>query len=249
MNPIRTAWLAAVTASLAVAQQPVADGLAEVERLGEQFTALQQDLRKQWSGLEQLPADEREAAGDRIYGDYQAKVAALSERLVEIVTEHPAGELGAKAIGAALGMPLNKAGRAIVVEALADHHATGPTIAPLLPRLRYVAGKTVDALLQRVIDENPDRAAKGGACLTLAQRQEEEEPKAELLERCVADFADVMLGEHTVGATAETLLTALRNIKVGKVPPDIVGKDMDGAAFKLSDYRGKVVMLDYWGYW
>jgi hypothetical protein len=31
--------------------------------------------------------------------------------------------------------------------------------------------------------------------------------------------------------------------------PEIAGKDLDGKAFKLSDYRGKVVLLDFWGHW
>jgi hypothetical protein len=28
-----------------------------------------------------------------------------------------------------------------------------------------------------------------------------------------------------------------------------VGNDIDGNRFKLSDYRGKVVVLDFWGHW
>ncbi|MDZ4774014.1 MAG: hypothetical protein SGI72_12865 [Planctomycetota bacterium] len=31
--------------------------------------------------------------------------------------------------------------------------------------------------------------------------------------------------------------------------PDIVGEDIDGQPIRLSDYRGKVVMLDFWGHW
>ena len=31
--------------------------------------------------------------------------------------------------------------------------------------------------------------------------------------------------------------------------PEIAGEDLAGVAFKLSDYRGKVVLLDFWGYW
>ncbi len=31
--------------------------------------------------------------------------------------------------------------------------------------------------------------------------------------------------------------------------PEIVGEDVDGVPFKLSDYRGKVVVLDFWGNW
>ena len=30
---------------------------------------------------------------------------------------------------------------------------------------------------------------------------------------------------------------------------DIVGKDLDGEPFSLSDYRGNVVMLVFWGDW
>lgn len=38
-------------------------------------------------------------------------------------------------------------------------------------------------------------------------------------------------------------------LQIGMEVPDIVGKDLDGVAFKLSDYRGKVVVLDFWGDW
>ena len=37
--------------------------------------------------------------------------------------------------------------------------------------------------------------------------------------------------------------------KVGQDAPEIQGADLDGAPFKLSDYRGKVVMLAFWGDW
>ncbi len=36
---------------------------------------------------------------------------------------------------------------------------------------------------------------------------------------------------------------------VGDPAPEIVGRDLDGVAFKLSDYKGKVVLLDFWGNW
>ncbi len=37
--------------------------------------------------------------------------------------------------------------------------------------------------------------------------------------------------------------------EIGKPVPEIEGTDTDGKPFKLSDYRGKVVMLDFWGDW
>lgn len=41
----------------------------------------------------------------------------------------------------------------------------------------------------------------------------------------------------------------LTHLREGMVAPDIVGEDFDGAEFKLSDYRGKVVVIDFWGDW
>lgn len=35
----------------------------------------------------------------------------------------------------------------------------------------------------------------------------------------------------------------------GRPAPEIIGKDLDGKPMKLSDFRGKVVMLDFWGDW
>jgi C-terminal processing protease CtpA/Prc len=37
--------------------------------------------------------------------------------------------------------------------------------------------------------------------------------------------------------------------KVGEKAPEIQGEDVDGKQFKLSEYRGKVVLIDFWGDW
>jgi cytochrome oxidase Cu insertion factor (SCO1/SenC/PrrC family) len=37
--------------------------------------------------------------------------------------------------------------------------------------------------------------------------------------------------------------------EVGDRAPDFEAKDVEGKTFKLSDYRGQVVVLDFWGFW
>jgi hypothetical protein len=37
--------------------------------------------------------------------------------------------------------------------------------------------------------------------------------------------------------------------EVGDLAPEIEGDDLDGEPFRLSDYRGKVVVVDFWGDW
>jgi hypothetical protein len=70
-------------------------------------------------------------------------------------------------------------------------------------------------------------------------------------ERVIKDFADVAYpGRDTFGEIATKNLDELRHpILVGKPVPEIEGEDIDGVKFKLSDYRGKVVLLDFWGHW
>ena len=51
------------------------------------------------------------------------------------------------------------------------------------------------------------------------------------------------------GAPSRATTRASLAPSVGQLAPDIAGEDIDGVAFKLSDYRGKVVMLDFWGLW
>ena len=36
---------------------------------------------------------------------------------------------------------------------------------------------------------------------------------------------------------------------VGNLAPEIFGEDLDDEPFRLSDYRGKVVVVDFWGDW
>ncbi len=36
---------------------------------------------------------------------------------------------------------------------------------------------------------------------------------------------------------------------VGKPAPEISGKDIEGKPLALSSFKGKVVMLDFWGDW
>ena len=73
----------------------------------------------------------------------------------------------------------------------------------------------------------------------------------EYLARCQSEaFAGVVLhGDVKIGDRARADVFEMRHLRIGKVAPEIQGEDIDGVPFKLSDYRGKVVMLDFWGDW
>jgi thiol-disulfide isomerase/thioredoxin len=77
------------------------------------------------------------------------------------------------------------------------------------------------------------------------------EREAELLfERVAKYYADIPHNDKRrnpgpLGDAARAYLRAHRELAVGKPAPEIEGVDLDGQKFRLADYRGKVVVLDF----
>jgi RNA polymerase sigma factor (sigma-70 family) len=62
-------------------------------------------------------------------------------------------------------------------------------------------------------------------------------------DRAVERYADIPVGSGKLGEWAAQALFHLRNLAVGKPAPEVEGPDVDGQPLRLSDYRGKVVVL------
>jgi thiol-disulfide isomerase/thioredoxin len=55
--------------------------------------------------------------------------------------------------------------------------------------------------------------------------------------------------KSTLGQEAAGRLDVMVNLAVGRPAPEIDGTDMNGKPLRLSDFKGKVVMLVFWGTW
>jgi tetratricopeptide (TPR) repeat protein/peroxiredoxin/tRNA A-37 threonylcarbamoyl transferase component Bud32 len=115
--------------------------------------------------------------------------------------------------------------------------------------------------LRCLIARNPSRHVKGRACLVLAEAfvipsyfdyktgfpaicPKMNEEAESLLERAVNEFGEVEIPYFgTVGEKAAGILFECRYLIPGKPVPDLEGRDLDGKPIRLSDYRGKVVLL------
>ena len=62
-------------------------------------------------------------------------------------------------------------------------------------------------------------------------------------------LTDVARKAKTSAPLANRIKHVVETLTIGKVAPDIVGRDLNGNEFKLSDYRGKVVALVFFGEW
>jgi AhpC/TSA family len=120
-------------------------------------------------------------------------------------------------------------------------------------------GRFLNGRLQRLdlCKEEPERAKEfaglfGKDYLADLLRQDRDKVLKEIeavFEQAAQKYGDAKLPDgETAAERAKTELFGLRNLSVGKVAPDIEGEDQDGKRFKLSDYRGKVVLLDFWSY-
>lgn len=112
----------------------------------------------------------------------------------------------------------------------------------------------VQELLGKVIEQNPhgDVVAKtllARANLVLQARGRTFDEAAK--QRALDDVRQARQRgtQPDLLAQCDGILFEAEHLAIGLVAPDIEGPDLDGVPFKLSDYRGKVVLLDYWGDW
>ena len=76
------------------------------------------------------------------------------------------------------------------------------------------------------------RAKENQTVVSILDKLRKEDDLDELLQRWIKD-----------------LRYKVTHLVVGCEAPEIVGFDQDGKKFRLSDYRGKVVLLPFWGIW
>jgi thiol-disulfide isomerase/thioredoxin len=146
-----------------------------------------------------------------------------------------------------------------IYSVLTANQAKNPRMKEICSYFSDGAPPAAKALLEKVLAENPDKSAQGIACYALGrtlveQGQEKDDKKAlaegeKYLDRVVKDFGDVSLNGRKLGEATKGWLFELRNLAIGMKVPDTESRDLADKKVKLSDYEGKVVVLDIWATW
>lgn len=111
----------------------------------------------------------------------------------------------------------------------------------------------LNALVDEFVQKSAHKEAVAEAlyrAASQAQRSKLEGSKerAEALKkRLIADYAATDFGKKANPERPSG--GAPVGLSIGRTAPDFTTKDSEGVEFKLSDYRGKVVVLDFWGFW
>jgi RNA polymerase sigma factor (sigma-70 family) len=160
----------------------------------------------------------------------------------------------------ATSMPFGQsAGKAL--QLLARDHV-GDKRAGAIAGFLGLAPAEADLFLRALMEKNPDRNVQGHACLALAvrARRRAEEARSDArkdketekyLKLAVQKYGDVSYFDTwTVGKVAGGELFEVRHLRPGRTAPEIEGEDLDGKRLRLSDHRGKVVLVNFcwWGH-
>lgn len=70
-----------------------------------------------------------------------------------------------------------------------------------------------------------------------------------MYQKVIDEYGDVNGPNGSIGEQAKNILYAFDHLAVGNKAPQIEGPTIDGKTMKLSEYLGKVVVLDFWGDW
>ena len=186
-----------------------------------------------------------------------------SEQFLELAKAHPESEAAVDALVWAAQHDRGDIGED-ATQILLQSHSDNEKLLPIIMSMVYVQTDDADEKLRGLLS-SPNEKTQGVASYSLGSRLmrnaqgDDEDAKAmreeglALLRTVVEKHSDLSfkIGERDfeIGPQAQGALFEAENLQVGMDAPEIEGADLDGVDFKLSDYKGKVVLLDFWGNW
>jgi hypothetical protein len=243
------------------------------DSLAEQIAAIKKEHQERWKkfhdDLLKFRDDDKRIL--ELNEEIQHFTDKKTDELSALIKKHgkePAAFEGILVLAADLGYPLDDD----LVLLVREHHFANAKMGELCFAIDWrITESWAEELLHDVAAKHPQEAVRGRAVYSLgmyyryrAQPRDgkiTEEEQAKWLGKSAKYYTEVTKryaavttpdGKAKLGDKAASELIRVKNIpnlKVGKTAPEINGEDIDGKKFKLSDYRGKVVLLDFWGHW
>ena len=228
---------------------------AEFATSEEEFEALKSEYDEKYSDFIAAYRAAKDDSSRQAAMEQMPNAGDYAGRFLAIADEHTGTEA---AVDALVWITGNARGNEsdIAKAKLLESYASNPKVAAVVMMMKYGASDASLEQLRGLIGSDIDQIQAAAKYALGSLLIEEDHTSAEalgLLQSVVDDFADVEISfgarSMKIAPQAAGELTEATKLQVGMVAPDIEGKDLDGVEFKLSDYRGKVVVLDFWGNW
>ena len=273
MRTLLSAAFLAAGVAFCVADEPKpaakADEKKADETPAEKFAAIQKTLRADmtaWSKEYQKAEGEDKK---KLVGTRMELMQSAGKKSLAIARDFPKDDVAPDALAMALQVGSDKT-KADAGTMLVKDFASSDKIIPMLSQLAQ--GEGGEKLMEELAAKSTNKKIQGLAKYSMIEGMIEagdyprtgtplpvKEATAKLeaarakLDAIVKEFGDVEVagraGTSTIAKNAEKQLYFLNNLVVGKVLPDIETELLDGKKTKISDYRGKVVVLDIWATW
>jgi hypothetical protein len=218
--------------------------------------------------IKAVMAAKSETQTSKIKEDAISTLATLHGRAIELAAKHPRDPVALKALEWVAnyrgpGPQTPQVANALVI--LRRDHSRDLGLADVCENLGRLDSPESEAFLRSVAAENPVPAVQAVALYNLAlllhhradsigsDRPREADRYSreaeQTLVRVASAYGREKTGKRTFADRAKSALDEFKHLSVGKPAPIIEGEDADGKRFKLSDYQGKVVLLDFWAGW
>jgi hypothetical protein len=226
----------------------------------QQFAALQKEYDDAMKAFQKAYGEAKNEDRQKVFQEKYPQPDKFAPKFLALAEENPRDATAVSALvwvmTHATGVAPKNSPRGKAMALLTRDHLQSDKLGEVCHSLVYAGDKESETFLRTLLDKSPHRSVQGQACLALAQQlnQRQRGQKAgapteveELFARAADKYADVKTQFYgTVGDKAKAELFEIRFLAIGKTAPDIEGEDQDGRKFKLSDYKGKVVLLDFW---
>ncbi|MEC8511637.1 MAG: hypothetical protein VX015_05775 [Planctomycetota bacterium] len=254
---------ALVVAGLATAAAPPSGGTAPVARVvddaAERYEALDEEAGEaisEWSQAWRKAYFAAREAGEQPPARPPSPAIEYGAKFLEAAADYAGTDDAVPFLGWVVTSGVEKAHVTSAVATITASHLGSERLEPIAPTLPRLARTLGDDEAMRFLDalraENGHPGVKAWA--TYARHSEtlsggdidsEDFQTAFAETEALVEAAD----DETLSRTWRGQVMARIEFAIGKVAPDIEGIDLGGSDFKLSDYEGKVVFLDFWGDW
>ena len=190
-------------------------------------------------------------------------VKAYEARLIELINQDPGSEAGLKVVDWWYRRGGRRQRPELIARLIMEHYSKLESIEKYVPRVAWqLPKKEAQKHLKLLIDSNPFDAVKACATYELHEllRKQAKKLESDATETIQAElktlrdsiFNSCADATDSRGAKYVELLEAVAfasKLEIGEPVPDIIGPDIDGVEFKLSDYDRKVRVISFWGNW
>jgi thiol-disulfide isomerase/thioredoxin len=243
----------------------------EYDEAQKKFTKVRAEAIKAVQSAE--TPQEREAAQKKLQETAAANPGvAFAPRFLEFAEKNPQDPSAVAALVLVLRANPARAGNATsakVLELLQKDHVKGPHVRQAIRPLASADSEAAEKVLRAIREQNTDRLTQGRALQALIGAREmtlmttesiaaNPETRERLEKVRGKDAVEQMLakGERAKAELLE-LTKLLRDkyadvvpdLSVGRPAPELASQGLDGKPVKLSDLKGKVVVLDIWATW